>query len=84
MNLKDFEGKTGLFKRYWPFASYKVHVGCKSFENKIPKRIMSAMYWKGPLFTAGQTTQKMHCIVQGDGEKENVFASFRLVKFEFA
>ena len=40
-------------------------------------------YRKGLLFTAGQTIQKMHYILQVDGDKETVIASFWSVKFEF-
>jgi hypothetical protein len=40
-------------------------------------------YRKGSLFPAGQTIQKMHCILQEGGDKETVIASFWSVKFEF-
>ena len=38
---------------------------------------------KGPLFTAGQTIQNMHCIRQVDGEKDSGFTSFRTLNSGF-
>ena len=86
-----FAGKTGVF-----ILMFKISFSGNSkaidlvqvtslqefidFTKKIPNRILSA----SPLFTPGQTIQKMHCILQVDrGKESEYFSSFRSVNFEF-
>ena len=47
--------------------------GLERFQNTFQTGLCPPLYWKDPLFTPGQTIQKMHWILQVGGEKESVF-----------
>ena len=75
MNWKHFGGKGGQFI-YMFQNSFSgnlkvielVHVRCvERLEGQIR---LTSLYWTDPLFTPGQTGQKIHYMLQEDGEKK--------------
>ena len=54
----------------------------EDFPKHIPKRIMSALYWKGPLFTPNHTKDALYSTNEW-GKVSKYFTSFRSLKSEF-